>query len=179
MKNYLILFLVVIIASCNSNKKQSVQREETKIWQIKNYTNNWGEETNLSYVIGNFKGTFSNSVVTNANLSVDLLINKKDISIRFYEYGDILKKGEGKAFIIVRDKDKKEYKERYDNAFYSGSLELWGKSQAMVRSALLKGGRVMFIIEIKNDGISLGSYRFEVPNADGLKETLAKTRYYK
>lgn len=179
MKNYLILFLVLINISCNSNKKQTIQSETTKIWQIENYTNKWGEEINLSYVIGHFEGTFSNSAVTDAHLSVDMLINKKDISIRFYEYGDKLNNGEGEAFIIVRDKNKKEFNERDDNGFHDGSLELWGKSQAMVRSALLKGGRVMFIIGIKNHGISLGSYRFEVPNADGLKETLAKTRYYK
>lgn len=99
--------------------------------------------------------------------------------MRFYEYGDMLKKGEGDAIIIVRDKDKKEYNERCDYSFHDGNLGLSGKAQSVVRNALLKGGRVMFIVGIRNNGIHLGSYRFEVLNADGLKETLAKTRYYK
>lgn len=179
MKNLLFTFLLLIIISCNSNKKQTVHREDVKTWHIENYTDKWGEKSKLSYVIGNFEGTFSNSAVTDAPLSVEFIINKKDISIRFYEYGDMQKKGEGDAIIIVRDKDKKEYTERNDNGFYGGSLELSGKSQSMVRKALLKGGRVMFRIGIRNNGIQLGSYQFEVPNADGLKETLAKTMYYK
>ena len=37
----------------------------------------------------------------------------------------------------------------------------------------------MFIVGIRNNGIQIGSYHFEVSNADGLKEALAKTKYYK
>ena len=179
MKNYLFIFLVLITFSCNSNNKQAVQQKKVKTWQIENYTNKWGEKINLSYVYGDFDGTFSNSAVTDAPLNVEFLINKKDITIRFYEYGDILKKGEGNTIFIVRDKDNKEYTERDDYSFHDGDIGLSGKVQSIVKNALLKGGRVMFIVGIRNNGISLGSYRFEVPNADGLKETLAKTRYYK
>jgi hypothetical protein len=91
----------------------------------------------------------------------------------------MLKKGEGDAIVIVRDKNKKEYKGRDDNCFHDGNLELSGEAHSIVWNALLKGGRVMFIVGIRNNGIQLGSYQFEVLNADGLKETLAKTRYYK
>ena len=87
--------------------------------------------------------------------------------------------GEGKALITVRDKDKKEYREDFDNSLNNRELGLWGKSQAMVRSALLKGGNVKFRIQINNDGLWIGTYNFEVINADGLKEALSKTRYYK
>ncbi len=179
MKYILSLFIVIAIYSCNSKSKQSSQSESADTWQIENYTDKWGEKTSLSYVWRNCEGTFSNSAVTDAPLTVELIINKKDISIRFYEYGDRLNKGEGDAIIIVRDKDKKEYNERNDYSFHDGSLDLSGKAQSIVRNALLKGGRVMFIVGIRNNGIQLGSYKFEVPNADGLKETLAKTRYYK
>ena len=152
---------------------------DVKTWQIENYTNEWGEKENLSFVIGTFEGTFSNSVATDEPLKVELLINKKDISMYFYEYGHMLQKSDGEAYIKVRDKDKNEDEARYENYFRNGQLVLYGHSQAMVRKALLKGGRVMFKIIIRDNGILVGSYRFEVPKADGLKETLAKTRYFK
>ena len=179
LKNLYSLFLVIAFISCNSSNKQSFQSESVDTWQIENYTDKWGEKTNLSYVWRNCEGTFSNSAVTDAPLTVEMLINKKDISIRFLEYGDNLKKGEGDAIIIVRDKDKKEYNDRDYYRFQDGSFGLSGRAQSIVRKALLKGGRVMFIVGIRNNGIQIGSYHFEVSNADGLKEALAKTKYYK
>ena len=179
MKCLLALFLILTVVSCNSNKKQTLQNQSIDTWQIENYTNEWGEKTHLSFVLRHCKGKVSNSFATDAPLDAELIINKKDISIKLYEYGDMLLKEEGKAFITVRDKDKKEHREDFDNSLNNGELGLWGKSQAMVRSALLKGGRVMFRIQIKNDGVWVGTYIFEVPNADGLKEALSKTRYYK
>ena len=153
MKCFLSLLIVLTIVSCNSSMNKGMDT-----WQIENYTNEWGEKTNLSFVSRSCKGTFSNSVSTDAPLNALLIINKKDISIKLYEYGDMLLKGEGKAFITVRDKDKKEYREDYDNSLNNSELGLWGKSQAIVRSDLLKGGNVKFRIQINKALVCIPSY---------------------
>lgn len=64
--------------------------EESSLWELGYYVDEFNQPTEDGYVCNStvFLGTFSNSATTNSLLYVNILVDKDDISIFLYEYGN-------------------------------------------------------------------------------------------
>lgn len=77
----------------------------TGLWEIHNFSDEFGEETGGKYLSLTGKGTFSNSATTNSELSVIMFVTQDAVSFKFLEYGSQLVKGE--EYFTMRIKNSK------------------------------------------------------------------------
>ena len=92
MKSYItLLFFLICLVSCFSNNSN----ESNSNWSIEYYLDEFQEQTDEPYIIGDFKGSFSNSATTNSVLNVQVLIDSTRVRFKFFEYGTHLLKDAG------------------------------------------------------------------------------------
>ena len=85
------------IATLESEKEELLtflnkDSAETKVWEQDYFVDEFDRPTDEQYIIASFDGTFSNSAVNNAKLTVKIRFSKKSISIFLFEYGNDLVK---------------------------------------------------------------------------------------
>lgn len=99
MKNVIFFSLLALfLCSCNNNRKKVLYEEisavvvdtvvsnQKCVWKTDFYVNEFDEPTEEKYIHTEVLGKFSNSVTTNSDLRVRILIDKKNIKINLYEY---------------------------------------------------------------------------------------------
>ena len=175
-------------------EKRLANLNNTGIWKIRYYVDNFGEPTKTKYITNenDIHGTFSNTATQNSKLDVRLLIdNKNEISIKLYEYGNSLPvKGYSDIYdIYVKDRNGHEYvvkkkaKDFFTNKPYiqkytliahnsSDRLVCTKESAIQIHKALLKGGNVEFYIKLSGQH---SEYRFNV-NAEYYNNAYRKLR---
>jgi hypothetical protein len=140
----------------------------TGIWRIGYYVDEFGEPTKQGYITNTsyIKGTFSNTATQNSDLNVEFLIsNSSDISVQLYEYAD---NNPVKAYstemyhIYIQDKDGNRVTLTATNR--SDRLRFDENESRQIHRILLKGGLVKFrIVEFET---STTQYQFDIQNAD-------------
>ena len=74
---------------------QDSETEETEIeefWELRNFVDEFGEDTSDQYISGAAWGTFNNSATTKSELLVIIQVTKNYIGFGLFEYGDRLVK---------------------------------------------------------------------------------------
>lgn len=117
MKKYAFyLFIATVLFSCQSklpDKESNAECPDDEIgcdeddgctyWTSEEYTDTFGEPTGESYLQYKCIGNFSNSMVDNEPLFVDILVDKDELYFRFYVYDSkILVKNRGLLFADVK-----------------------------------------------------------------------------
>ena len=139
----------------------------TGIWMVDYYTNDFGEKTKESLIRNsNFiKGTFSNSATENSELNVMFVLTPTEVFIRLYEYaGDnpIKSRSTIKYLVTVKDSKNTQYKFKAENSY--DSMDFNKSDSKELNNILLQGGKVQFFIEEIDDART--KYRFTIDKAD-------------
>jgi hypothetical protein len=140
----------------------------TGIWRVGNYVDEFGEPTKDSYITNSsyIQGAFSNTATQDSKLNVNFLINSSSkIYIQLYEYAgnNPVKAYSSESYsILVQDKDGERLKLRATN--YSDRLGFETSDSRKLHNALMKGGNIKFkIYEIDTPTTE---YEFTISNAD-------------
>lgn len=169
--------LVVIEKEERAEQRRQVAREKEKIrlanlnntgmWMIKYFVDDFGEPTKKGYIINRFpiKGTFSNSATQDSDLEVRLIVtSSSSIAAMLYEYaGNNPVKGYSKTYsVLMQDKDGERY--RFSAGNPADRLRFSEDGSKKVHNALMKGGTIKFAIT--EDGYSSSQYQFTIENTD-------------
>lgn len=134
-------------------------------WYIKNYVDEFKEETDEKYIAQISFGSFSNSATTNSNLTAVLVIDTDDFRIKLEEYGSLIVKNEGSMNLSVKDKDGEvtafemyNDSDGYLNFKYSNNKSTDYERMIQI---LLKGGTAKFYC-VSNRYSSKSTYNFNV-----------------
>lgn len=151
-----------------NEKKRLANLNNTGMWKVKFFVDNFGEAINIGYIINSSKirGVFSNTATQNSELDVDFVIsNSNDISIMLYEYA---RNNPVKGYlsneyeILMQDKNGQRFSLKAKN--YSERLSCNPADSEKIHKALLKGGNIKFrIIEKENPTTN---YSFNIQNAE-------------
>jgi len=95
-KIILLSLLIITVFSCGPNskgepvKKVIETRQLEKSWDFIVTTDEFGDETGSKEIVGNFKGTFSNSATSNSSFDVTVKVVDSSFYTLFSEYGNNL-----------------------------------------------------------------------------------------
>ena len=142
----------------NAKKPSPIEEAQTH-WSIGFYVDRFDEPTGEKYVWGHTNGVFSNSATTNSDLYVTFIIDKKNVSIKLYEYGrnHPVKSG-GSYDVIYKQNDNKHYGSGF---LGSDQLKLDRKDGMEVVKMFIKGDEVQFYID-EFMGHSQSEYKFTI-----------------
>lgn len=117
------------------------------------YVDEFNQPTKDGYVVNEnyIVGTFSNSATTDSKLNVQVLVDKKDITIFLYEYGRSLVKNSSSRYVEEYDivmKTADGTKQNLKGTIYCGGDRLFinDKYESKVLTALKSGEKVSFYI---------------------------------
>lgn len=151
----------------------------TSMWKVRHYVNDFGDATKKGYIANEMPivGTFSNSATQDSPLLVRLMFDKDlSINIHLYEYAGnnpVKAYGSDAYSVKVKDKDGKAYRLHGTN-YASDRLTLDKSSAKQLHVALLKGGKVQFVIN--EDDTPTTNYAFALDNADGYLDARKKIK---
>lgn len=133
-------------------------------WYIKNYVDEFKEESNEKYIAQIAHGSFSNTATTNSNLTVVLIIDKDDFRIKLEEYDSHIVKNEGVMDISVKDIDGEisSFEMINDSDGYFNFINNNKKSDyERMMNILLKGGTAKFY-GVSNRYSNKSTYNFNI-----------------
>lgn len=140
-------------------------------WDLSYYVDEFDEPTPQAYVYTKevIEGVFSNSATTNSKLYVRLLVDKEDISIFMYEYGNHqVKNYSSRSYqdykIILKTEDGKKH-EILGRIYPGGDRVYIGQAfYNTVLSALKSGEKISFYLE--ESGYTISEYLFTVDTSN-------------
>ena len=140
-------------------------------WKVGEYTDEFKQPTGKKYMSVDSYGTFSNSATTNSTLYAILQIDKDNIGIMMWEYGNYLLKGtfdyENYDITILDEKGTKYY---FDGIIYkSGTRVYFDDSDREAVLQLLRNNNTLKIY-LKSTKYSISTYLFTVETS-GFTET--------
>jgi len=159
-----------------AKKKEAAEKEiqrlanlnNTGIWTIRYYVDDFGEPTKEGYVsnTNKIRGTFSNTATEDSELDVVFLIsNSSNISLKLFEYaGDNPVKAYSLELYHVYIQDKDGNRVLLTATNRSDRLSFDQTESRQVHKILLKGGLIKFRIE--EFETSTTQYSFNIQNAD-------------
>lgn len=123
MKKTLVGMLILILTISSI----PVLAETHGIWTKGAYIDEFREPTGEYYVSGTTTGTFSNSVATDAELTVRLIVDVENLAFLLYKYGDVLAKGiyDVEEFTILMKGDETDEKFELSAIMVEGSDRLY------------------------------------------------------
>lgn len=138
----------------------------TGIWSVLTYVDDFGEPTSQRYIRTVISGTFCNSATQNSELAAKLLIdNYNDMSIMLYEYASnnpVKAYSEESYKILIKDENGKRLESWATNT--SDRLQLREDFSKELHYSLKKGGSLKFkIIEYDTP---INTYSFTIDKAD-------------
>ena len=92
------------------NSESEVDDSDDSEWEIDNYVDDWGDDTENQYLRTIVKGTFSNSATTGSDLQADVFFDKDHFWFRLLEYsGDTTPSiySTGHILIMLKIRDSK------------------------------------------------------------------------
>lgn len=139
-------------AEVETTKETTTEKAVAQLWNTDYYVDDFNQPTDEWYIMNNtlFIGTFSNSAVTDAKLTAEILVDcNKEISFFLYEYGRNLVKNSSENYvdtynITMRTADGKDHK--ITGTLYCGGDRIYVDSQYTdtVLKALKGDENVMF-----------------------------------
>lgn len=145
---------------------------KTGAWELKHYSDSFGEETNDSYLVLMGKGVFSNSATSNSELDVVFFVDKDSFSFRLFEYGSSPVKDDDAMYVTrIKDSEGNVTDYRLWNAGQSGQIGSinMANDYAKILDILNKGGEITVIMSYNDYGQS--DYRFKL-NVDGFNNAI-------
>lgn len=141
-------------------------------WELKHYSDSFGEETNDKYLVLMGNGVFSNSATSNSNLKVVFFIDDDNFSFRLFEYGSSpVKDDDASYYTRIKDSEGNIHDFRLWNSGQSGQIGTYGNEDYKeIVDILNKGGEITVLMNYNHYGQS--DYRFKL-NVDGFKKAIA------
>jgi len=188
MKKVYLIFVValMIITGCMpitkptekvENDNLGIEENNSGIWKILYFVDEFQEPTEEGYITTTIKGTFSNDFAQDYKLEVDFIITSPEaVDIKFYEYDHVLKKIESKVSYKVLVKDAKEEKHTLSAYHNYDRLSFNTSESKKMYDILAQGGTIKFNItgSYSFSNSKSGEYIFTINNADGLENTYNK-----
>lgn len=145
----------------------------TGAWELKRYSDSFGEETNDKYLVLMGDGVFSNSATTNSNLKVVFFIDGNSFSFRLFEYGSSPVKDDDATYVTrIKDSEGNVHDFRLWNSGQSGQIGSFyngTEDYQKIVDILKKGGDIVVLMNYSNYGQS--DYRFKL-NVDGFDKAM-------
>lgn len=115
-------------------------------WELKAYTDEFGEESNNKYLLLTGKGYFSNSATTGSDMRAILFVEKGgDFSFRLIEYSSSIVKSDDSYSYHIKDSEGEVYDMRLYNSYSSGQMSTWRSEDIAKMSKILNKGGVMTV----------------------------------
>lgn len=180
------MLISVLLSSCVSgNQKTDASEEESTAveedlyngWEVRNYLDEFNEETTEKYVTKIFYGTFSNTATTNSSLSVVVLIDSLKASFKLYEYDQLLVKAEETIWFNYKNQDDEtgtilcwNSEDGITGILHSWDLEDLDKQERVreLRNLITKNSEIKFSVKTNDE---LSKYVFKI-DTKGLAEIL-------
>lgn len=179
MKKYMYIFSIFCILTTLFFVDNRCFADETEMWSIGHYVDNFGEPTEKGYITNTntIRGIFSNTATQDSKLNVRFLINNSQgipsIFIQLYEYASnnpVKASYNDKThwgipyIVLIQDKNGKRKELIAMNR--SDRLKIFHESDAQeLHNVFMKGGTVKF--RIIERGTPTTQYKFKIQNADG------------
>lgn len=143
----------------------------TGAWQLKRYSDSFGDETDDKYLVLMGDGVFSNSATSNSKLKVVFFIDNDSFSFRLFEYGSSPVKDDDAAYVTrIRDSEGNIHNFRMYNAGQSGQIGTYGSDKYNeIVDILSKGGEITVLMNYNHYGQS--DYRFKL-DVDGFNKAI-------
>lgn len=178
---------MLLLSSCTSGNRQesnvdtvSIVAEESIVedifpeWEIRNYVDEFGENTSDQFARMTMEGEFSNSATTNSSLTIRLIVDKDDIRFDMYEYGSHYMKGEGTLNFKAKLPNDSIIEFRTFNSD-SGINSVTSSDVDKVKELLLTYPKIRFSAKTTGSYGSPSTYRFTYTgDANSLKTILSK-----
>lgn len=147
----------------------------TGAWELKRYSDSFGDETNDKYLVLTGDGVFSNSATSNSDLKVVFFIDEDSFSFRLFEYGSSPVKDDDAAYVTrIKDSEGNVHDFRLFNAGQSGQIGTYGKDRYdEIVDILNKGGEITVLMSYNN--YSQSDYRFKL-NVDGFNKAISHVK---
>ena len=115
-------------------------------WDLKAYTDEFGEEGNEKYLTLRGTGSFSNSATTGSNMSAILFVEKGgDFSFRLIEYSSSIVKSDDSYSYHIKDSEGNLYEMTLYNSYSSGQMTTWKPADVTKMSTILNKGGVFTV----------------------------------
>ena len=115
-------------------------------WELKAYTDEFGEEGNEKYLVLSGTGTFSNSATTGSKMRAILFVEKGgDFSFRLIEYSSSVVKSDDSYSYHIKDSEGEVYDMTLYNSYSSGQMSTWRSADVTKMSAILNKGGVFTV----------------------------------
>lgn len=145
----------------------------TGAWELKRYSDSFGEETDDKYLVLMGDGVFSNSATTNSNLKVVFFIDGNGFSFRLFEYGSSPVKDDDATYVTrIKDSEGNVHDFRLWNSGQSGQIgSFYNRTEdyQKIVDILKKGGDIIVLMNYSKYGQS--DYRFKL-NVDGFEKAM-------
>lgn len=140
----------------------------TGAWELKNYSDEFGEQTANKYLVLMGEGVFSNSATSNSTLRVVLFVDENSFSFRLFEYGSSPVKDDDHIYVTrIKDSVGIIHDFKLWNSGQSGqigSMSFGSSDYDDMVDILKKGGEI--IVTMKYSSYSDSDYRFKL-DVDG------------
>ncbi len=137
--------------------------ENFSVWEIGEYTDEFGLPTGNKYILVDSYGTFSNSATTNSKLYAALQIDKSNIGIMLWEYGSHLVKGtfdsESYPITIL---DSNGTKHSFTGTIYKSDTRVYFRSADREKVLNLLRNNSKLSVYLKSSKYSISTYLFEI-----------------
>ena len=132
-------------------------------WEIGNYIDEFKQPTGKKYIINTDYGTFSNSATTDSTLFAAVQVDKDDIGIMLWEYGNNQVKGifdyEDYSITILDDNGTKHY---FTGTMYKNSTRIYFKDANETTVLNLMRNNKELMIYVKSTKYSISTYLFSI-----------------
>lgn len=144
---------------------------KTGAWNLKRYSDSFGDETGDKYLVLIGDGVFSNSATSNSALKVVFFIDEDTFSFCLFEYGSSpVKDDDAPYYTRIKDSKGEITEFQLYNAGQSGQIGTANIEEfAKITDILKKGGEITVIMTYNKYGRS--DYRFKL-NVDGFENAI-------
>lgn len=146
---------------------------ETGLWEKKQYTDAFQEETDDSYLLLQTNGAFTNSATSGSELTALLFVDEDNIFLRLAEYGSILVTDDGSYSLMAKGDDGVVHYYRLYND-YNGNMSFaifFGEGEDSFRELLEKGGIINCVVKEITEYGTPSQYYFKF-NVTGYNEAI-------
>lgn len=153
--------------AAEAERVRLAELNNTGIWKIGSFVNEFGDSTGDKYIGARIEGTFSNTATQDSDLIVSFLISSEDdIAFKLYEYArnnPVKSPGSVDEYqVLIQGADDLFLRLKAEN--YSDRLGMTSNHSRSLHSALMKGGTIQFVVTEVDRPTS--KYKFTIPNAD-------------